>query len=98
MTSEQFAKWRKRHFRSVSACATALGLQRDAVIALETGKTRKGTDYPVRKYIELACFAWAAEVRDYDGKPIHPVHSVTRSEEDPGDTYGSDRDEEEADF
>lgn len=70
MTNDQFAVWRARHFRSVLACAKALGLDRDTVVALESGRTRRGNAYPVPHHIELACAAWTMSLRSYDGGAV----------------------------
>lgn len=70
MTNRQFRTWREKHFRSRRACGMALGLDRDAVEALETGKTRNGASYPVRPLIALSCAAWTLGLRDYDGGAV----------------------------
>lgn len=70
MTNKQFADWRGRHFRSRAAAATGLGMDRDTVIALETGKSRAGKPYPVRPHVALACAAWTMGLREYDGGPV----------------------------
>lgn len=70
MTNAEFAAWRQRHFRSISACARALQLDRETVTALERGQTRRGGDYPVPAYVGMACAAYTVGVRDYDGGPV----------------------------
>jgi hypothetical protein len=72
MTNKQFAAWAGRHFRSNMACADALQLDRDAIRALATGKTRKGNDAPIPAYVALACAAWTIGVdpATYDGKAV----------------------------
>jgi hypothetical protein len=67
MTNEQFARWRSGNFRSGSAAARMLEMDRDTVAALETGRTRKGFDYPVPLHVALACAAWSMGLRDYRG-------------------------------
>lgn len=59
MTNEEFTAWRKKHFGSVLAAATYLDLSRDTVEALESGLTRKGSPYPVKHHVVLACMAVA---------------------------------------
>ena len=58
MTNDEFRAWRERHFRSQLAASEALELHRDTVKALETGITKKGEPYPVRRHIALACAAY----------------------------------------
>lgn len=67
MTNDQFHLWRINHFRSKAACAEALGLDRDTVAALESGRTRKGSAYPIPPHVALACAAWTMGVRAYNG-------------------------------
>lgn len=70
MTNAEFAAWRAKHFRSINACSTALGIDREAVAALEAGKTRKGNPYPVPPHIALACAAWTIGLREYRGGAV----------------------------
>lgn len=70
MTNEQFSAWRERHFDSDFACARALGIDRDTVAALRTGKTRNDAAYPVRPFIALACAAWTIGLRGYEGGAV----------------------------
>jgi hypothetical protein len=70
MTNTEFADFRQRYFRSVAACAKAWEMDRDTVTSLETGQTRRGTEYPVPLHIALACAGWAVGVREYDGGPV----------------------------
>lgn len=70
MTNEQFADWRARYFRSRAAAARALGLDRDAIAALESGTTRNGRAYPVPAHVALACAAWQLGLRDFDGGAV----------------------------
>lgn len=60
MTNIEFYRWRVRSFRSRNSCAKALELDRYTVESLETGRTRKGASYPVRRHIALACAMWDA--------------------------------------
>lgn len=58
MTNEEFAEWRKRHFRSVAAAAKYLGLCGETLTELETGKRRRGgKECPIKPHIELCCAA-----------------------------------------
>jgi len=58
MTNEQFDQFVLRRFGgNTNAAATELEIHRDTVLALRTGKTRKGSDYPVPRHIELAAGA-----------------------------------------
>ena len=59
MTNEEFREWKERFFASSLAAATYLDLSRDTVEALESGFTRKGSPYPVKHHIALACMAVA---------------------------------------
>lgn len=70
MTNDEFSDWRARHFRSVLACANAMGLDREAVSSLERGHTRIGNPYKVPAYVALACAAWTIGLRDYDGGAV----------------------------
>jgi DNA-binding XRE family transcriptional regulator len=70
MTNSQFAEWRPRFFRSRSACAARLGIDRETVAQLETGTTRKGNPFPVPPHIALACAAWTMGLREYDGGAV----------------------------
>lgn len=65
MTNDEFRAWRERHFDSRHAAALATGLNRDTIEALESGRTRNGTDYPVRPYIELMCRAVDAGLSEF---------------------------------
>lgn len=68
MTNEQFDAWAAARFPDGdSACGRALELDRETVKALRTGATKTGAPYPVRRHIALACSAWDAGARDYDG-------------------------------
>ncbi len=70
MTNDQFLAWRRRHFRSRAACARAFGLNRDTVTALEAGRTRRGSPYPVPVHVALACAAYTLGLRCYDGGAV----------------------------
>lgn len=70
MTNEQFQAWRKLNFRSKSACAKALGINRETVDSLERGATRNGTPYPVSTHLALACAAWTMGIREYHGGAV----------------------------
>lgn len=73
MTNAEFARWRGTHFRSRSAAARALDLNRDTIDALETGRTRKGFEYPVPRYVALACAAWSLGLRDYQDLTVGTI-------------------------
>ena len=68
MTNAEFDAWAARNFPDGdSACGRALGLDRETIKSLRIGATKNGAPYPVRAYIALACCAWDAGARDYDG-------------------------------
>ena len=68
MTNAEFDAWAARAFPGGdSACGRALEIDRETVKALRTGRTKNGASYPVRAHIALACAAWDAGARCYDG-------------------------------
>lgn len=68
MTNAQFRKWRRSEFPSRAACATALEWDRETVKSIETGKTRGGAPFPVRRHHALAACAWTLRIRSYRGE------------------------------
>lgn len=68
MTNADFDAWAARNFPGGdSACGRALGIDRETIKALRIGETKNGAPYPVRTHIALACWAWDAGARDYEG-------------------------------
>lgn len=59
MTNDEFKAFREMFFASQASAATYLDMSRDEVKSLETGVTRKGSPYPVKHHIALACMALA---------------------------------------
>lgn len=64
----EFKNWRKSLDLSQKDAAHALGLKRRVVQYYEKGE-RDGKKIEIPLYIRLACAAYAAGIRDYDGPP-----------------------------
>lgn len=60
MTSDEFKAFIATYFSSPNAASAYLDLSRDTIAALEAGVTRKGSPYPVKHHIALACMAVAS--------------------------------------
>jgi transcriptional regulator with XRE-family HTH domain len=66
MTPEQFRQWRKGLGLKQKDAAERLGLKKRVIQYYENGK-RDGKKVEIPKAIELACYAIANGVDDYDG-------------------------------
>ena len=53
VTPAEFKAWRERHWPTQRAAERDLGLSIETIFALETGKTRRGNDYPAAKWVRL---------------------------------------------
>jgi predicted transcriptional regulator len=69
MTPHQFKAWRKAMGLRQKEAATRLGLKK-RVIQYYEGGARDGKKVTVPKAVELACYALAAGVEDYDGGKV----------------------------
>ncbi len=68
MKPNDFKNWRKSLDLSQKDAAHVLGLKRRVVQYYEKGE-RDGKKIEIPLYIRLACAAYAAGIRDYDGPP-----------------------------
>lgn len=66
MTPSEFKAWRKAMGLRQKEAATRLGLKKRVIQYYERG-ARDGKKVAVPKAVELACYALAAGVDDYDG-------------------------------
>jgi transcriptional regulator with XRE-family HTH domain len=66
MTPEQFRSWRKAMGFKQKDAADRLGLKKRVIQYYERGH-RDGKKLEVPKTVELACYALARGVEDYDG-------------------------------
>lgn len=77
MKPNDFKRWRKSLDMSQKDAAHALGLKRRVVQYYEKGE-RDGKKVEIPLYIRLACAAFAAGIRDYDG----PKHGTQEAPEE----------------
>jgi transcriptional regulator with XRE-family HTH domain len=69
MTPSEFKSWRKAMGLRQKEAATRLGLKKRVIQYYERG-ARDGKKVAVPKAVELACYAIAAGVDDYDGGKV----------------------------
>jgi transcriptional regulator with XRE-family HTH domain len=69
MTPSEFKSWRKAMGLRQKEAATRLGLKKRVIQYYERG-ARDGKKVAVPKAVELACYALAAGVDDYDGGKV----------------------------
>jgi transcriptional regulator with XRE-family HTH domain len=69
MTPSGFKAWRKAMGLRQKEAATRLGLKKRVIQYYERGH-RDGKTVDVPKAVELACYALAAGVEDYDGGKV----------------------------
>ena len=69
MTPSEFKSWRKTMGLRQKEAATRLGLKKRVIQYYERG-ARDGKKVAVPKAVELACYAIAAGVDDYDGGKV----------------------------
>jgi transcriptional regulator with XRE-family HTH domain len=69
MTPPQFKAWRKAMGLKQKDAAERLGLKKRVIQYYEHGH-RDGKKVDVPKSVELACYAIAAGVSEYDGAPV----------------------------
>ena len=69
MTPSEFKSWRKTMGLRQKEAATRLGLKKRVIQYYERG-ARDGKKVAVPKAVELACYALAAGVDDYDGGKV----------------------------
>lgn len=69
MTPSEFKAWRKTMGLRQKEAATRLGLKKRVIQYYERG-ARDGKKVAVPKAVELACYALAAGVDDYDGGKV----------------------------
>ena len=69
MTPQQFKAWRKAMGLKQKEAAERLGLKKRVIQYYEHGR-RDGKKVDVPKAVELACYAIAEGVGEYDGAPV----------------------------
>ena len=69
MTPSEFKSWRKAMGLRQKEAATRLGLKKRVIQYYERG-ARDGKKVAVPKAVELACYALATGVEDYDGGKV----------------------------
>ena len=69
MTPHEFRAWRKAMSLKQKEAATSLGLKKRVIQYYERGH-RDGKKVEVPKAVELACYALAVGVEEYDGAMV----------------------------